>query len=61
MREDQNRAAPAKATRIAIEDDTQLPYWTGRLGVSREELEEAVDAVGDMPDAVAAYLGVALE
>ncbi|WP_066702991.1 DUF3606 domain-containing protein [Sphingobium amiense] len=59
MRKDQDRAAPGD--HIGIEDEVHLSYWTGRLGVSREELEEAVDAVGDAPEAVAAYLGVALD
>lgn len=61
MRQDQTRAAPVAGARIATEDETQLTYWIGRLGVSREELKEAVDAVGDMPEAVAAYLGIALD
>lgn len=61
MRQDQTHAAPVAGARIAIEDETQLTYWIGRLGISREELKEAVDAVGDMPEAVAAYLGIALD
>lgn len=61
MREDHDRAVPATGARIAMEDEALLPYWTDRLGVSREELEEAIEAVGDMPEAVAAYLGVPLE
>ena len=44
--------------RIMIEDETAVLYWTYRFDVGREELYEAVDAVGDSPAAVAAYLNV---
>jgi len=45
-------------TRISLSDDAAIEYWTARLGVSREELEEAVDTVGDSIAAVSAYLNV---
>jgi hypothetical protein len=35
-------------------------YWTYRFDVSREELEEAVETVGDSAAAVAAYLNIDL-
>lgn len=46
--------------RIMIENETAVLYWTYRFDVGRDELCEAVDAVGDSPAAVAAYLNVDL-
>jgi len=43
---------------VTIESDASVLYWTSRFHVSREELEEAIDAVGDSAAAVAAYLKV---
>lgn len=37
-------------------EDYEVDYWTGRFGVSRERLQEAVDAVGNGADAVEEYL-----
>ncbi|QGP79919.1 DUF3606 domain-containing protein [Sphingobium sp. CAP-1] len=44
--------------RIALECEAAVLYWTRHLGVTREELEEAVEIVGDDAGAVAAYLNV---
>ncbi|MGA1849393.1 DUF3606 domain-containing protein [Sphingobium yanoikuyae] len=32
------------------------PYWTGKFGVSKERLEDAVKAVGSSADAVEQHL-----
>jgi Protein of unknown function (DUF3606) len=32
--------------KIAIDDDQDIKYWTRHLGVSREELQRAIDKVG---------------
>ncbi|MFY9349622.1 MAG: DUF3606 domain-containing protein [Sphingobium sp.] len=47
-----------RADRVTIESDASVLYWTYRFNVSLEELEEAIDAVGDSAAAVAAYLKV---
>ncbi|BBF68922.1 DUF3606 domain-containing protein [Sphingobium sp. 3R8] len=44
--------------RVTLDDEAALLYWTCRFDVSPDELEEAVDIVGDSVDAVAAYLNV---
>jgi hypothetical protein len=44
--------------RVTLNNDTMVRYWTGRFDASPEELEEAIDIVGDSVDAVAAYLNV---
>lgn len=37
-------------------EDYEVEYWTNRFGVSRERLQQAVDAVGNSVDRVAEYL-----
>jgi hypothetical protein len=37
-------------------EDYEVAYWTGKFGVSRDRLQEAVDAVGNSADAIKAYL-----
>lgn len=46
--------------RVMLGDETSILYWTYRFDVSREELEEAVETVGDSAAAVAAYLNIDL-
>lgn len=56
MADDKSERAPEDSSRIALSEDYELQYWTNRFGVSKERLEEAVEAVGNSVDAVAAYL-----
>lgn len=42
--------------RVAIGSDQDATYWAERFRVTREQLEEAVSAVGDDPHAVHTYL-----
>lgn len=42
--------------RISIEQEHEVRYWTESLGVSREELEEAVRSVGTSADHVRDYI-----
>jgi|EndMetStandDraft_6_1072998.scaffolds.fasta_scaffold575895_2 hypothetical protein len=44
------------AGRVMLDSEAAVLYWTGRFRVDPEELEEAVDIVGDSVEAVAAYL-----
>ena len=37
---------------VSMEQDHEVRYWTERLGVSREELERAVAAVGNSVSAI---------
>lgn len=59
MINDHNQAGPPDVNQVSLDDAEAIDYWTRRFGVSREELEEAVDTVGESVDAVAAYLNVA--
>ncbi len=55
MADDRTLRAPQDSSRIAMGEDYEVRYWTDKFGVSRERLEEAVDAVGNGADAVQAY------
>lgn len=56
MADDRTLRAPRDSSRIAMGEDYEIRYWTDKFGVSRERLQEAVDAVGNGADAVQAYL-----
>lgn len=42
---------------INMSEDHEVKYWTKHLGVSREELQRAVDKVGNSAAAVRKQLG----
>ena len=46
-------------TRVNLEDEREVRYWTERFGVSEFELRLAVMAVGHSAEIVAHYLGKA--
>jgi hypothetical protein len=56
MSDDKTARAPQDASRVAMGEDYEVRYWTGRFGVSRERLQQAVDAVGNGADRVERYL-----
>jgi hypothetical protein len=37
-------------------EDYEVDHWTGKFGVSRERLQQAVDAVGNSASAVEEHL-----
>jgi hypothetical protein len=51
----QNRGSPDR-DRIDIHDPDEIRNWTKSLGVSKEELEKAVAAVGDRAEKVREHL-----
>ena len=51
----QNRGAQDRS-RIALGEKHERDYWTRALGCTREELEDAVKAVGTSADAVREHL-----
>ena len=57
MSDDTTIRRPQDSSRIALGEDYEVRYWTEKFGVSRDELAEAVNAVGNSADAVALYLG----
>jgi uncharacterized membrane protein YecN with MAPEG domain len=50
-----NRGAQDRS-RIAMGERHEVEYWTGALGVTQEELQRAVDAVGNSAEAVREFL-----
>jgi len=51
-----NRGAPDR-DRIDMSDEDEVRNWTKSLGVSKDELQRAVQAAGDRADKVREYLG----
>lgn len=46
-------------SRIAMHEEHEVRYWTHHLGVTRDQLQAAVDAVGHSAHAVRDYLAKA--
>jgi len=59
MSDDKMKRGPQDGQRINMNEDYEVRYWTKKLGVSEEELQRAVDAVGPMADAVQKRLSAA--
>lgn len=56
MADDKTLRAPQDSSRVAMGEDYEVAYWTDKFGVSRDRLQEAVDAVGNSADAIKEYL-----
>lgn len=56
MADDKTDRGPQDRARIALGEDYEVDYWTGKFGVSRERLEDAVKAVGNSAEAVEQHL-----
>lgn len=56
MTDDKQNIGAADRSRISLSEDYEVRDWTAALGVSEQELREAIDAVGNSADAVRAYL-----
>jgi hypothetical protein len=52
MADDKTARGAQDRSRIAMGEDYEVEYWTGKFGVTREELQKAVDAVGNSAEAV---------
>lgn len=57
MADNLQSAGPQDRARINMNEDWEVQYWTKELGVSKEELREAIKAVGPMAADVRARLG----
>jgi hypothetical protein len=56
MADDLKQTGKQDDQRINIDQDHELTYWAGKLGVSRDELRIAVAKVGPMANAVESHL-----
>ncbi len=54
---DDKKNTAADRDRINVNEDYELQYWTKALGVSADELQYAVKAVGPTAAAVRKHLG----
>ena len=57
MSDDRNNPGRPDRDRINLNEDYEVRYWTEALGVSEQELRDAVQAVGSTADAVRRHLG----
>jgi hypothetical protein len=56
--DDPNQRGGADRQRVSLEQEHEVRYWTKELGVSEQQLREAVRAVGPMVDDVRRRLGL---
>lgn len=56
MADDKALRSPQDRSRVAMGEDYEVRYWTEKFGVSRERLQQAVDAVGNGAEAVERHL-----
>ena len=56
MSDDKSKRAPADRSKISLSDEYEVRYWTNALGVDKQELTAAVQAVGNSADRVKNYL-----
>lgn len=54
--DDRNDRSPVDLSRINLNDDHQMRYWSKALGVTEEELKRAIKGVGPLTRAVRAFL-----
>jgi len=57
MSDDKSKTGSPDRDRINVNEDYELQYWTKALGVSADELREALKAVGPTSNAVREHLG----
>ena len=57
MADDMNNRGAQDRARISLAEEHEVRYWTQALGVTREQLAAAVQAVGNSADKVRAHLG----
>jgi hypothetical protein len=56
MADDRSNSGPQDASRINVNEQYELDYWSRKFGVTAEELRLAVQEVGVMADAVEQHL-----
>jgi hypothetical protein len=57
MSDNLSERGPQDRSRVNVNEQWELAYWTKKWGVTPEQLREAVKAVGPSADAVARKLG----
>lgn len=54
--DDKNNTGYQDRSRININEDYEVQYWTEKLGITKEELAQAVELVGTSAAAVEEYV-----
>ncbi|WP_123069333.1 DUF3606 domain-containing protein [Massilia aurea] len=57
MSDDLNKRGQQDRSSINMHEEHEVRYWTEALGVTREELQRAIDQVGVSASAVREHLG----
>ena len=58
MADNLTRRAQPDRSKINMHEDFEVKHWTHALGVTREELQKAIDKVGNSAAAVRKELGL---
>ena len=56
MSDDKSKRGSADRSKISLSDDYEVRHWTNALGITKEELTAAVQAVGNSAERVKEYL-----
>jgi Protein of unknown function (DUF3606) len=59
MTDDRTKRGPRDRKLISLDEEYEVRYWTGRFGVTKEQLAAAVKAVGHSAEAVERHLTLA--
>jgi Protein of unknown function (DUF3606) len=57
MSDDRTKRGPQDAARVNVHEKWELDYWTEKLGVTEQQLKDAVAQVGPMAKDVRSHLG----
>ena len=58
MPDNKKETQPQDASRVNVNEDYEVQYWTSKFGCNREELVDAVNSVGTSAEKVGEYLGM---
>ena len=56
MSDDTSKRGPRDSSRINMNEDYEVRYWSEKLGITKQELSEAVRRAGSMAKDVEAHL-----
>lgn len=57
MSDDLSKKRPQDATKVNVNESWELNYWSEKFGVTKDQLKNAVKAVGTSAAAVKKHLG----
>jgi hypothetical protein len=58
MPDNKKETQPQDASRINMNEDYEVQYWTKKFGCSKDELKDAVESVGVSAEKVEEFLGI---